>query len=190
MSHCPLLSQRLVFIEGQGGESQTVAVAAVITTLTFLTKIFVCSHGVCATVHQSAKGEKLKIRVTSAKQKEDCDKSSSSLFILIKQDSADITQEVSNPHGDTMMTFPALQCKDEEWRHGVSLSMPCSLQKPLSHLHWRQYDTLPAQVQTCFSPLAGCVLGIALHLTMRDPKQGLCKSTNPLIDPLSPLRKL
>lgn len=159
--------------------------AAAIATPTFQTKILVCSHRVCASLRESAKGENLKIRATSTKQKEERDKSSSSLFILIKQDSAD-TQEVSSPHRGMVMTSPALQCKDEGWRRCV-----CAPSRSLlSHLHWRQHDTLPAQVQTRSSPLAVCVLAITLEVATRDPKQGLCKSTNPLIFPLSPLRTL
>lgn len=132
------------------------------------------------------KGRTWKIRVTSTKQKEERDKSSSSLFILIKQDSAD-TQEVSSPRRGMVMTSSALQCRDEGWRRRVCA--PSS--SLLSHLHWRRHDMLPAQVQTRSSPLAVCVLAITLEVAVRDPEQGLlCKSTNPLIEPLSPLRTL
>lgn len=45
----------------------------------------------CINLHESAKWEKLKTRVANTRQrKEECDKGSSSLFILIKKDSADI----------------------------------------------------------------------------------------------------
>lgn len=73
-------------------------------------------------LHESAKREKLKMRVANTRQKkEECDKSSSSPFILIKKDPADIMQEISSPHREMVMTSPALQCKDEGWRRCVSM---------------------------------------------------------------------
>lgn len=46
-----------------------------------------------------------------------------------------------------------------------------------SHLHWRQHDTrLPAQVQAHFNPLAVCGVGVSVEVTLKDLKQGLCKS--------------
>lgn len=162
LSQCPLLSERLVFTEGQGEESQTLAVAAALAAPTFQTRMFVCSHRVCASSHERAKGENLKIGVTSAEQEEERDRSSSSLFILIKQDSAD-TQEVCSPRRGMVMTSPALQCKDEGWRRRVCA--PC--RSLLSHLHWRQHDTLPAHVQTRSSPLALCVLGTCSSLLLK-----------------------
>ena len=73
-------------------------------------------------LHESAKWEKLKMRVANTRRrKEECDKGSSSLFILINKDSADITQEISSPRRGMVMTSPALQCKDEGWRRCVSL---------------------------------------------------------------------
>lgn len=54
------------------------------------------------------------MRVASTRQrKEGCDKGSSSLFILNKRNSADITAEISSPRRGMVMTSPALQCKDK-----------------------------------------------------------------------------
>lgn len=56
--------------------------------------------------------EKLKMRVARWR-KEECDKGSGNLFILIKKNSADITAEISSPRRGMVMTSPALQSKDE-----------------------------------------------------------------------------
>lgn len=68
------------------------------------------SHSVCIkNLHKSAKCEKLTTRVASAiGRKGECDKGSGSLFILIKKDSADITQEVFSPRRGMVMMSPAL----------------------------------------------------------------------------------
>lgn len=72
--------------------------------------------------HESAKWEKPKMRVRNTRQrKKECDKGNNSLFILIKKGSADITREISSPRSGVAVTCPALQCKDEGWRHFVSL---------------------------------------------------------------------
>lgn len=54
-------------------------------------------------------------------EEKECDKANNSLFILIKKGSADITQEISSPRSDMAVTCPALQCKEEGWRHSASL---------------------------------------------------------------------
>lgn len=142
LSQCPLLPERLIFIEGRGGQSDCWCGCSDHTPM-FQIQIFVCSHGVYAHLHKSAKREELKIRVTSTKQKKNKsdNKSSRSLFILIKQDSA--TSHRRFPaHAEEWWWHP--QHCSVRMRGGDSVSpwvRPPSMSL-LSHLHWRLHDTL------------------------------------------------